>query len=83
MTNLADLSADSKLSEEPLKSSLRHLTSALSGVVITIGEIMKSPRVNDEEYDQMSMIIMALQKSIAHIEFDWPDFDEETEEEPV
>jgi len=77
MPNLPDLSADSKFPADPLKSSLRHLTSAISGVVVTIDHVMKKARFNDEEYDQMSMIIMALQRSIDHIAFEWPDFDEE------
>lgn len=81
MPNLTDLSGNCKVPEHPLKSSLRHLASALSGVVVTIDHLMKSPRVNDEEYDQMSMIIMALQKSIDHIDFEWPDLRDEDDSE--
>jgi len=77
MPNLTDLSANSK-HPELLSSNLRFLTSGLSGVVVTIGQIMEKERITDEEYDQMCMIIMALQRAITHIEFDWPDCGEET-----
>lgn len=77
MTNLADLSADSKFPNNPLKSSLDHLTSALSGMIVTIDLLMQKPYIKDDEYDQMSMLIMALQRAISHIEFDWPDFDQD------
>ena len=79
MPNLTDLSGNCKVPEHPLKSSLRHLTSSISGVVVTIDRLMKSPRVNDEEYDQMSMIIMALQKSIDHIDFECPGLHDEAD----
>jgi len=56
-----------------LSSNLRFLTSGISGVVVTIGQIMEKDRITDEDYDPMCMIIMALQRAITHIEFDWPD----------
>ena len=83
MPNLTDLLGNCKAPEHPLKSSLRHLTSSISGVAVTIDRLMKSPRVNDEEYDQMSMIIMALQKSIDHIDFEWPDLRDEDDSEDI
>ena len=60
-----------------MSSNLRFLTGGLSGVVVTIGQIMEKERITDEDYDQMCMIIMALQRAITHIEFDWPDLDAE------
>ena len=78
MPNLTDLSANSKFPESSLSSNLRFLTSGISGVVVTIGQIMEKDRITDEDYDQMCMIIMALQRAISHIEFDWPDCGGET-----
>ena len=79
MPHLTDLSANSKNSAPSLSSNLQFLTSGISGVVVTISQIMEKDRINDEAYDQMCMIIMALQRSIEHIKFDWPDLNGETE----
>ncbi|MDR1677065.1 MAG: hypothetical protein LBS44_01580 [Deltaproteobacteria bacterium] len=42
-------------------------------MVATLTQIMEKDHINDEDYDQLCMVIMALQRAITHIEFDWPD----------